>query len=131
MILDSTRRRMLPRRALVLGVAVGAAALIPLAMLRPVAKAQAISQPVTQGSIQLVGVTGAIGQDGRWWDAKGEIQSEPAFTSRWQPHTRLSAIAGQKALFFAFHLPPSLRNVPIIFNISDAALSGFSITSPN
>ena len=40
MILDSHRRRGLPRRAFILGVALSAAALVPLAMLKPTAKAQ-------------------------------------------------------------------------------------------
>ena len=39
MILDVTRRRTLPRRALVLGVALTAAALVPLSMLRPAVQA--------------------------------------------------------------------------------------------
>ena len=39
MILDSNRRRGLPRRALVFGITVTAAALIPLAMLRPAVQA--------------------------------------------------------------------------------------------
>ena len=37
MILDSKRRRTLPRRLFILGVALTAAALVPLAMLRPTA----------------------------------------------------------------------------------------------
>ena len=45
MILDSTRRRTLPRRALVFSVALGVAALVPLAMLRPAVHAQAGAAP--------------------------------------------------------------------------------------
>lgn len=40
MILDNTRRRTLPRRAFMLGIALAAAAVFPLAMLRPAAEAQ-------------------------------------------------------------------------------------------
>ena len=47
MILDQARsRRALTRRALLLALGVGAAALVPLAMLRPVARAQAAPAPL-------------------------------------------------------------------------------------
>lgn len=50
MILDRKRRRALPRRAFILGVAFTAAALVPLAMLKPTAKAQGVP-PTQQGAI--------------------------------------------------------------------------------
>ncbi len=73
LILDKTRQRTLPRRALVFGVALTAAALVPLAMLRPVAKAQTV--PAVTGEVQLIGVQDIDihHTDHRWWDAEGKV----------------------------------------------------------
>ncbi len=54
-ILDNTRCRTLPRRVFVLSVAIGAAALVPLAMLRPDAKAQtAMPRPVVKAQMAML-----------------------------------------------------------------------------
>ena len=72
-ILDRTRRRTLPRRALLLGAVVGTAALVPLAMLRPVAEAQAA--PATANTVRLLGVQDIDihHTDHRWWNAAGQV----------------------------------------------------------
>ena len=77
MILDKTRQRTLPRRAFMLGVALTAAALVPLAMLRPVASAQ--TSPAVAGAVQLVGLANASALSGQAWDQAGNVLPTAAF----------------------------------------------------
>ena len=62
MILDKTRQRTLPRRAFVLGAAVTAAALVPLAMLRPAAQAA----PADNASVQTTQVQSSAAPAFNW-----------------------------------------------------------------
>ncbi len=131
MILDSTRRRTLPRRALMLGVALGAAALVPLAVLRPVAKAQVV--PAVTDIVQIVGVADVTAPSAREWDRNGNMLQVPAFhppAFQRSMSERISAPLGQKALCLAFRIPmPLQQSARIIVNDSDAPLGSLVVTS--
>lgn len=80
MILDATRsRRQLPRRAALLALGLGAALLVPFAMLRPAAKADPLTAPAADAvaldngvTVELVGVGSSPTGDGEdWWAADG------------------------------------------------------------
>lgn len=118
-ILDKTRRRTLPRRALAFGIALGAAALVPLAMLRPVAKAQTAS--AVAGTVQLLGIQDIDihHTDHRWWDAAGRIlpggvdAGAPSRTA-----TDLFRSSNEHNLRFALHLPVAAEGDTVIFRPS-------------
>ena len=120
MIRDATRsRRALPRRALLLALGLGAAALVPLAMLRPAARAQAIRPPqapsVRPGlAVVLAGITEAGSPGGLWWDQKGMPLPAPIYEvpNQNQPASPL-ARQGLKTVVFAFRLPPEARDVTV------------------
>lgn len=125
-ILDKTRPRTLPRRAFVFAATVAAAALVPLAMLRPVAKAQAAI--VGAKPIQLSGVVDAVTPEGNEWDADGKSVSVPVFSTHWGPGTKITTQPGQKALFFVFHLSKALQHTPMLYDISGTTPSGITLT---
>ncbi len=129
MILDSTRRRTLPRRALIFSVAVTAAALVPLAMLRPAAKAQ--TTPAAMDAVQLIGIAGDSAQSGAEWDQNGNPLPVGTFTPPAQTReTKISAPAGQKALFVAFRVPTAPRQSSrIVVNSSNAPLGRVVLTA--
>ena len=115
-ILDGSRRRSLPRRAYALGIALGAAALVPLAMLRPVAEAQAAL--TTAATVQLLGVQDIDihHTDHRWRNAAGAIlpggvdAPAPSRTA-----TDLFRSSNEHNLRFAFHLPSAVKSDMVIF----------------
>lgn len=116
MILDTTRRRTSPRRFVVLAAVTGAAALVPLSMIQPIAKAQVVSQvaqgAAEKGTVQFRGIFNTALPDAEW-DANGAEVSAPVSDQRaWQAGTSFTAKPGQKALFFAFHMPQSIQNSP-------------------
>ncbi len=129
MILDKTRQRTLPRRAFMLGAAVTAAALVPLAMLRPVASAQ--TSPAVAGAVQLVGLANASALSGQAWDQAGNVLPTAAFLTPFRDtKVKISAPPGQKALAFAFHIPTSgHENSRIVVNGSDAPLGQVILTT--
>ena len=126
MILDKTRRRILPRRAFIFGVALAAAALVPLAILKPTAKAQAA--PVVAGAVQLLGIVDAVTPNGSEWSGEGKVLPVPVFSNYRGADTKVTARPGQKALFFVFQLPQSVQPIQVIYGISSTARDGFSMT---
>lgn len=132
MVLDTTRRRTSPRRFLALAVMAGAAALVPLSMLQPIAKAQVVSQvaqgAAEKGTVQLIGIFNTAMPDAEW-DANGTEVSSPVIDRRaLQAATPFTAKPGQKALFFAFHMPQSIQNSPRIYDVSGTTPDGITIT---
>ena len=125
-ILDKSRRRSLPRRAFALGIALGAAALVPLAMLRPAAVAQAALTTAT--AVQLVGIVDAVTPNGNEWSAAGKALPSPVFSNHCGMNTKITARPDQKALFFVFQLPQALQPIQVIYDVSGTTLDGFSMT---
>ena len=136
MILDNTQsRRALTRRVLLTAFGLGAAALVPLAALRPVAHAQTASMapaapvpasepqaldtnanPAGQSasvSVALAGVTEAKRLGGKWWSASGIPLAKPVFDTATVHNyaTTASDDPGQRSLLFAFRLPQAAQNV--------------------
>ena len=122
MILDQTRPRRAPtRRVLTAVLGVGVAALVPLAMLRPAARAQAPG--IRPGlAVTLAGITEAGSPHGLWWDQKGMPLRAPVYDihnpkvlariATDQPDPRLVR-QGLKTVLFAFRLPPEARDVTV------------------
>ena len=128
MILDKTRTRTLPRRAFIFGIAAGAAMLVPLAMLKPTAKAQAV--PAATDIVQIVGVADVTAPSVGEWDRNGNILQVPAFQRMMTE--KISTPPGQKALCVAFRIPTAFRqNSSIIVNSPAALLGGVILTSSN
>ena len=132
MILDRTRRRTSPRRFLLLSAVTGAAALVPLSMLQPMAKAQIVSQSAQgaaeNGTVQLVGIFNIAVPDAEW-DANGAALSAPVINREfWQAGIPITAKPGQKALFFAFHLPRPMQNTSTLYDVSGTTLDGITMT---
>ena len=133
MLLDQTRSRCtLTRRILLFAATVVTAALVPLAMLRPTAKAQAMSQSAqtsaTNGPIQLAGIADATVPNGNEWGADGKALAAPVFSNHWGPGTKITAKPGQKALFFVFHLSKSLQHIPVLYDVSGTTQGGITMT---
>ena len=119
MILDSNRRRTLPRRFLLLAAVTGAAALMPLSMLQPTAKAQDASAPAqnfSNGVVQLIGITDRTSLGGKGWDANGEKVSVQVANNGQREAFVGSAKPGQKIVFFAIHSTPPLQDDNIVFH---------------
>jgi len=135
MILDTTRRRTTPRRFLMLAAIAGAAALVPLAMLQPTAKAQNGSQAAQalaedKGSIQISGITNAAVPENEWWDRSGKALPVPVINPNPLLMDReITVRPGQKALFLAFHLTKTMQNVPLLYDVAGTTLDGITMTS--
>lgn len=131
MILDSNRRRGLPRRAFIFGIALTAAALVPLAMLKPTAEAQTV--PAVTDIVQIVGVADASAPAAGEWDRNGNMLQVPAFhppAFQRMMAEQISAPPGQKALCVAFHIPtPLQQSARIIVNNSDTPLGSLMVTT--
>ena len=124
MILDTTRpRRALTRRALLTALGLGAAALVPLAVLRPVAQAQ--GPGIRPGfAVVLAGIT----EDGSlWWNQKGESLPAPVYDTnnpsapvRFTSDRRSSRQThyGLKTVLLAFRFPPGARDVTVGYDFS-------------
>jgi len=136
MILDSTRRRTSPRRFLLIAAMAGAAAIVPLAMLQPGAKAQSASvsgQDAAEDAhgIQLLGIANPALPGSNWWDKNGNTLPIPALGANLTPRgITTTAFSGEKALLIAFHLPASLQNKPLVYDVPGTMGSGVTITSP-
>jgi hypothetical protein len=136
MVLDTTRRRTSPRRFLLIASLAGAAALVPLSMLQPTAKAQTASVPAQAAiedirGIQILGITNAALPGSDWWSKNGETLPTPVFDWDKQFSGRTTtAKPGQKALVIALRLPPSLQNKPLSCDISGTTRDGVTIDSP-
>ena len=143
MILDTTRsRRQTTRRILFVTLGVGAAALLPLAALRPAAHAQTAPAPrptlasaeagaLPGGSsatvpVELAGVTDAKGPGGEWWSASGAPLARPVFDTQDAYQQTALGGPGQRGLIFAFRLPPAAQNVTAILQASDSLSSSSS-----
>ena len=136
MLLDATRPRYaLTRRARISMLALAFAALVPLAMLRPHTKARAASALANRPeqvplSIQLLGITDATTSGGEWWSVDGRRLPGHPFdvpTLDWDGNTtKITVQPRQVGRFFAFHLPPALQNVPILWDFPDVTLSGLT-----
>ena len=115
-ILDKTHRRSLPRRAFALGIALGVAALVPLAMLRHAAEAQAAL--TTTATVQFLGVQDidVHHTDHRWRNAAGVVLpggvnvEAPSRTA-----TDLFRSSNEHNLRFAFHLPGAVKSDTVVF----------------
>lgn len=125
MILDTTRRRTSPRRFLLIAAVTGAAALVPLSMLEPKAKAQngvqqGTANPAGNALIQMVYVRDAAIPDGVGWNVVGErLPASGLDSHHWQANTRIAAKPGQKVRFFAFRLSKPMQNLPLIYQVSN------------
>lgn len=136
MILDHTRpRRALTQRVLILALGLGAAALVPLAMLRPAARAQPLRPPQSSRihpglAVVLAGITEVGSPSGLWWDQKGAPLNAPIYnvpdrnvpiriTSN-QPSPHLVHLA-LKTILFAFRLPSEARDVTVGYCFSKSS----------
>ena len=145
MILDPTRsRRQATRRILFVTLTVGAAALLPLAALRPAAHAQATPAvpalpdvrqeaevtPTPGGQaavpVGLAGVTDAKGPGGRWWSASGVSLSAPVFDDASAYQQTALGGPGQRGLIFAFRLPPTAQGVTTLLEAPESLGSSSS-----
>ena len=120
MVLDTAHsRRTVTRRALTSGVVLTAAALMPLSMLQPTAKAQDASAPAqsfSNGVVQLIGITDRTSLGGKGWDANGKKVSVQVANSGQREALVGSAKPGQKIVFFALHSTPPLQDDNIVFH---------------
>lgn len=136
MILDTTRpRRALTRRFLLTALGVGAAALVPLAALRPGVRAQAgtpaasrrhltpmdmtpATPAVFPGSIpiQLVGVGSP--KTLKWWGKNGVPLAQPVYGI--SPALSLGELPDprQRQVQLAFRLPPSAQDVTVKYALT-------------
>ena len=142
MLLDATRSRRAPtQRSRLTMLTFAAVLLVPLAMLRPIRTAQAAADLVksqTSGAlpIQLVGLTDATVPGGAWWDADGKrlsglLPGQPFGTVGWGGVGGKTTVQPrQVGRSFAFQLPPSLRNVPVLYEFPDWTEAGLTINSP-
>ena len=129
MILDKTlTRRTVARRVLFFVLVPAAAALVPLAMLRPDAKAQTAS--AGPGAIQLIGITDASTPAGPAWDQMGDVLQATTFSSPFRStEVKISALPGQKALLVAFRIPtPLQQSSRIVVNHSNGPLGRVKMT---
>ena len=121
MLLDKTRpRRALTRRVLLLALLPTTTALITLAVLRPIAKAQAVSQvEEVQAAgnipIQLVGVTTANHSGGRWWKPNGQVLPSDVYDTAALPDGTSLSDSHAKNVTFAFRFPSGLEHVTVLF----------------
>jgi len=138
MILDTTRpRRALTRRALLTVLGLSAAALVPLALLRPDARAAAPPRPAletfrvtpaaaafgTAGTIiQLAGIGSPKTQ--QWWGTDGAPLSRPVFDLAAASRAGKIPDAKESCVLMAFRLPPSAQDVTVSYNPSHSR--GFS-----
>lgn len=124
LILDKTRnRRILPRRAVLIVLGFSAAVLVPLAILRPTAKAQASSetaevQSAGNSRVQLVGVhdVNVHHTSLLWWKPNGLLlPNVVAGAATSSVDKDLFSSADLKNLSFAFRLPPNLDGETVTF----------------
>ena len=150
MILDDTRpRRALTRRALLIMLGLSAAALVPLAVLRPGARAaapaasmpgapvpppspahalqvpsygrQIIVAPGGDIPVQLVGMTSP--GSSKWWDEQGKPLGPPTLRHAPAWHTTDVTNPKQRCVLLAFRLPASAQDVTVKY-----ALTGWTST---
>ena len=138
MILDATRsRRALTRGILVTALGIGAIALLPLAMLRPAARAQSLAAPApsaaaSEGAIlELASITDSLGPDGKAWGANGKPLMTFHVNSR-APYGGIAVKPGQRGLFFSFRvLAADFKTVATQYEVEGAAPGGLTITVPD
>lgn len=139
MILDNTRpRRALTRRALLMALGLSAAALVPLAVLRPGARAAAPGtspRHVPEAVIYLpagVPVAGFLAVNGlmtvqlsgigslktqKWWNAYGAPLARPVYAI---PSALSSGgLPSQRSVQLAFRLPPDAQGVTVKYALTD------------
>ena len=129
LILDQTRsRRATTRRALLLALTPGAAALVALAVLRLDARAQAAPPgPMlrqTAAPVMLAGIADLARPEGPWWDANGAVLPKPVLdmtaysgAMRGRGIMRQPGVArpGQQGRVFTFEIPAHISDpVPAI-----------------
>ena len=134
MILDSTRcRRALTRRILLTALGIGSAALVPLAMLRPAARAQSVTQGAAAPAT-LIGVADVAMPRGRWWDPNGKTLSEPALDMNLNAGMirASSARPGQQGRLFAFRVPVNIHDPApaLLYDFRDETPDGLAFTYP-
>ena len=119
MILDATRpRRALTRRALLLVLGLSAAALVPLAVMRPVVRAQAAApSAASPRSLTTLHVTAArpalVAAGGV------PVQLANVYSYPWKPQGQ-----GQRRFGFYFHIPTTAQDVTVKYDLTDCLFSG-------
>jgi len=138
MILDKTQSRCVLTRRIVLAMfGVSAVALMPLAMLQITAEAQTVNtlaktQVLGTLPVELIGITDATLNTGKWWDANGQnLPGNPMDTCRspagakvivlneWPLGSKVTVKPGQVGRVFAFRLPNSLQKTLILYDFPD------------
>lgn len=138
MILDTTRpRRALSRRALLLALGLSAAALVPLAVLRPGAQAQAAAPPTVSPHVTTMHVTADIPaafassvpvqfagvgnpKTLKWWGRNGAPLARPVYGI--SPALSLGELPDprQRQVQLAFRLPPAAQGVTVKYALTDS-----------
>ncbi|MGI4791905.1 MAG: hypothetical protein ACRYFS_24035 [Janthinobacterium lividum] len=118
MILDKTRLRELNRRAFYFAAAIGAVALVTLAVLRPMAKAQTVpkateSQTIGGSLVRLVGITDTEKAGASWWSASGAPLPTPTFDTAQYRGERHVAKPEMRSVSFVFDLPAALQDADV------------------
>ena len=136
MILDTTRpRRALTRRALLTVLSLSAAALIPLAVLRPGVRAQAapalvaiphvapIAPPTlsvtglkVNGTSLLAGLTDADKPGASWWSVSGALLPTPVYDTN-AHHAENHTRSNTNNVIFALRLPPAARGITVQYDL--------------
>ena len=141
MILDATRpRRALTRRALLLVLGLSAIALVPLAVLRLGARAQAAPSgvasrphqhdeivhvpartPIAAASRPWVQLVGIADPDARkWWRVDGTRLPQPIFDLASALNSGGPTVPKQRRVQLAFRLPPSAQGVTVKYALTDS-----------
>jgi hypothetical protein len=145
MILDKSHSRCtLTRRVLVTVFSLSTAAIVPFAMLETTAKAQvahALAKSQAQGTLplELVGITDATLNTGKWWNADGkELPGNPLdayqypagakviVQNEWPLNTKVTVQSGQVGRVFAFRLPNSMQKTMVLYDFPDTTLGGLT-----
>ena len=145
MILDETQSRCVLTRRIVLAMfGLSAIGLVPFSMLQTTAKAQtvnALANSQVQGTlpVELIGITDATLNTGKWWDADGKnLPSNPMDTytypagakvsvqNKWPLGSKVTVQSRQVGRVFAFRLPNSLKKTLILFDFPDYTLGGLT-----
>ena len=131
MILDRTRPRCaLTRRALLTALGVGAATLVPLAMLRPTARAQAVTQEVAAPAA-LIGIADTAAPRGPWWDPDGKALPEPALDTNLNAGMIRASVARprQQGRLFAFRMPVNIQDPApaLLYDFRDETPGGLAL----
>ena len=137
MILDTTRsRRALTRGILITAFGFGVIAVLPLAMLRPVARAQGLTAPAPSAAasdgttLELASITDSLGPDGKAWGGDGKPLTGFPIHSH-APYGGISVKPGQRGLFFSFRVPGTdYKRVATQYEVEGAAPGGLTIAVP-